>query len=151
MTRRGRLQLVFHGAIFLLIGMLSGIPGFFAANNETLLAEGRLFWRQAHLIPVVTGAWMIGSGAALPHLRLSDFRVSLLVWSLIVSQYAFVVAMAAWGVALFYLKVHVMDSAMMWPYLMPLGITGAGAFIGDILMIVGAHAALQKNDTPPLP
>jgi len=151
MSRRGHLQLILHGAIILLIGMLVGIPGFPSTQKYTLMDEIRLFWRQAHLIPVVTGAWMIASGAALPHLKLTDRGESLLTWSLIVSGYAFPVSLLPWAYALFKLHVDVMKSSFVALYMLPLLITGIGALVGDLLIIRGAYTALRDKREPRLP
>jgi uncharacterized membrane protein len=152
MTRRGNLQLVFHGAILLLVGMFVGIPGF-PSSKFSMLDPARLFWRQAHLIPVLTGTWMIASGAALPSLKLTDRREWLLAWSLIIAGYAFLVSLLPWAYALFVLNIDIRISSryLLVAYMLPLLVTGVGSLIGDYLIIIGARDALRDKRVPRLP
>ena len=153
MARRGALRLVLHGAILMLVGMLVGIPAFGFGPPRTMDDEFRLFFRQTHLIPIAQGAWMIASGAVLRELALTDGRASTLVWSLILSAYALLLAQLAWAIALtlgWTEAAHhgVQHSALAPLYIGALSVTAVGAIVGIILLMVGALSALRQMGHP---
>jgi len=94
MTRRSGLLLFFHGALFLVISMSAGTPAFFIATHQLLNDPIRQYFRQSHAIFIATGIWMIATGAALPLLQLTERGISTLAWSLVISGYTFLVALA---------------------------------------------------------
>jgi hypothetical protein len=153
MAKRGALRLVLNGAILMLVGMLVGFPGFFFGPPTSMDDEFRLFFRQSHLIPIAQGAWTIASGAVLPSLALSDALASVLVWSIIVSDYSILLAQSAWGIALAIgwteaAGKQVQHSPLAPLYLGALGMTAVGALAGIILITVGAFRALRQTNCP---
>jgi hypothetical protein len=81
-----RARLVFHGAIVLLLSMLTGFPLFMAAQRGD--QDVVQFWRGVHVGLSVVALWSIATGAALQHLVLDDRRIRVLAWSVICSNYA---------------------------------------------------------------
>jgi hypothetical protein len=112
--------------------------------------EFRLFMRQSHLIPLITGIWLTAVAGALPRLSLTERRAFLLVWSLIVSGYSLLLAQTAWGVAL---KVGwteathepILKSPLAPVYIGALAVTALGALIGDVLIMLGAFSAIRQT------
>ena len=153
MARRGTLRLIFHGTIFLAIGMLVGFPGFLYGPPKSIDDEFRLFFRQSHLIPIATGIWLIASGAVLPNLNLKNGSASLLVWSLIVSSYSLLLAQAAWFTALQLGWTEkagkpVIHTPLAPLYIGALVVVAVGAVIGNTVMLLGAYSALRQLDRP---
>src|SRR5262245_14140678 len=91
------LQLLFHGAVVLILGLLCGIP-FGAAAARALEGAARA-WRVAHSGGATLGVMLVAIGATLSRLRLDDLALSTLTWSLVVSGYAFMLGMVLAAVA----------------------------------------------------
>ena len=91
------LQLVFHGAIILLIGLLSGIPYGSAITNEKGEELIRA-WRVAHSGLAMGGTTMIAFAGVINLLDMTAIALSILVWSSVISGYGFCVALpyGAW-------------------------------------------------------
>ena len=91
------LQLLFHGAIVLLIGQLSGIP-YGSAINQKKDEEVVRAWRVAHSGLSMGGTTMIAFAAAINLLDINTLALSVLVWSSVISGYGFCVALTygAW-------------------------------------------------------
>jgi hypothetical protein len=91
------LQLLFHGAIVLLIGLLSGIPYGSAITNKKEEEVIRA-WRVAHSGLSMGGTTMIAFAAAIDRLEISAVVLSILVWSSVISGYGFCLALpyGAW-------------------------------------------------------
>ena len=91
------LQLLFHGAIVLLIGQLSGIPygSAIAKNKGEDVARA---WRVAHSGLSMGGTTMLAIAAAIDRLDVDVVALKILVWSSIISGYGFCVALpyGAW-------------------------------------------------------
>ncbi|MBW4560150.1 MAG: hypothetical protein KME32_03160 [Mojavia pulchra JT2-VF2] len=91
------IQLTLHGAIVLLIGLLSGIPYGYAITKkqDENIARG---WRVAHSGLSMGGTTMIAFSAVLSNLELNPVFSSVLVWSSVVSGYGFAIALpyGAW-------------------------------------------------------
>jgi hypothetical protein len=88
--RLARARLLFHGAIVLLLSMLTGFPLFTAAQRgDQDLVQ---FWRGVHVGLSVVALWSIATGAVLEHLVLDDRRMRVLAWSLTCSNYAIAVS-----------------------------------------------------------
>ena len=89
-------QLVLHGAIIVLIGLLSG----YAAVFEEVSRSGRT-WQAAHAALLLTGVWLIATAAVLPLLDLPQRERTALLVSLTGGAYSFMTAVliqAATGV-----------------------------------------------------
>lgn len=91
------LQLLFHGAIVLLIGLLSGMP-YGSAINQKKEEEIVRAWRVAHSGLSMGGTMMIAFAAVLNLLDTGAIALSILVWSSVISGYGFCVALpyGAW-------------------------------------------------------
>lgn len=91
------LQLLFHGAIVMLIGLLSGIP-YGSAINKKQEEEVVRAWRVAHSGLAMGGTTMIAIAAVINQLDINAIAVNILVWSSIVSGYGFCLALpyGAW-------------------------------------------------------
>ena len=89
--------LLVHGLIVLFIGVLSGIPFWFAIIfNRTKGAVSA--WRVAHSTLIASGLLMVVVSLIYSHLALSSELGSLVAWFFIVSGYGFVFAfvIGAW-------------------------------------------------------
>lgn len=91
------LQLLFHGAVVLLVGQLSGIPYGSAITKKKREKIVRA-WRVAHSGLSMGGTTMIAFAAVLNLLDTSTISLSILVWSSVVSGYGFSIALpyGAW-------------------------------------------------------
>ena len=98
MSERNQIQMLFHGAIVLFLGLVFGLP-FGAALAADWGGESVRAWRVAHSGMVAVGLMLIAIGAALRHLVLGHRKASWVVWSLVVSAYAFTLAVLLQGVA----------------------------------------------------
>ncbi len=88
MSRRLRSQLVLHGTIVILLGMIAGFPYAGAVTG----GEDPRAWRMAHLEGVLNGLVMIAIGAAGSLIELGTGLQRLLFWSLVVTGYGNVLA-----------------------------------------------------------
>ena len=91
------LQLLFHGAIVLLVGLLSGIP-YGSAINKRKSEEVIRAWRVAHSGLAMGGTTMIAFSAAINQLDINAIALLILVWSSVISGYGFCIALpyGAW-------------------------------------------------------
>jgi hypothetical protein len=85
-------QLLLHGSIVLMVGLLSG-AGFAEAITGAQGEHAERAWRVAHTGLTLGGALFIAVAMALPMLVLSERVVSILTWSLVASGYGFAVAL----------------------------------------------------------
>lgn len=93
-----QIQILFHGAIVLFIGLLCGLP-FGAALTRGWGDESVRSWRVAHTGVAGIGVMLIAIGTALQHMVLGERAAFLLAWSLVVSAYGFTFAMVLGGIA----------------------------------------------------
>ena len=91
------LQLLFHGAIVLIIGQLSGIP-YGSAITKKKSEEVVRAWRVAHSGLSMGGTTMIAIAAAIGQLNVNAIALNILVWSSVLSGYGFCLALpyGAW-------------------------------------------------------
>jgi len=133
-------HLFFHGSVVLLAGLLSGIPmGTAIINNrgeDTVRA-----WRVSHSGLAMVGIMMLAIAATIPHLRTGDLTRWVMVWSYVISGYAFTVALllGAW-------KGH-RGLSPRPPFLNRIvyggNMIGAlGVLMGTLIVIIGAYRAL---------
>ena len=89
--------LLFHGAIVVTLGLLSGAPMGRAIvkkkGEDTVRA-----WRVAHSGLVMAGLMMLVIAVIIPYLKVGQLATWVLVWSYIISGYGFAVALpiGAW-------------------------------------------------------
>ena len=88
MSDRLSSRLVLHGAIMILLGMISGFPYGSAVTG----GEDPRAWRMAHLEGVLNGLMAIAIGAAGARILLSEGLQRLLFWSLVIAGYGNVLA-----------------------------------------------------------
>jgi hypothetical protein len=85
-------QLVFHGAVVLLVGLLCGAPLGSAVvrgkPEETVRA-----WRVAHSSLVMGGILLLALAGVVARLQLSGVVLGLLVWAFVGSSYGFAVVL----------------------------------------------------------
>ncbi len=91
------IQLTLHGAIVLLVGLLTGIPYGYAITRKEDENKVRA-WRVAHSGLAMGGTTMIAISAVLSNLKLDPIFNYTLVWSMVVSGYGFCIALpyGAW-------------------------------------------------------
>lgn len=91
------LQLLFHGAMVLSIGLLSEIP-YGSAINQKKDEEVVRAWRVAHSGLSMGGTTTIAFAAAINQLDVNAIALSILVWSSVISGYGFGLALpyGAW-------------------------------------------------------
>lgn len=143
MVGRSQTQLVLHGAIVLLIGLLGGIPFALAVGNDWG-PEAVRAWRVAHSGGAMLGLMLLVVGAVLHRILLRDRVASALVWSLVASAYSFtfgLVLAATGGVR----GVKAAGPALNWAVFVAYLVGSLGAFLGVALVIRGAYAALRKT------
>lgn len=99
MSERRQIQMLFHGAIVLFVGLLFGLP-FGVAVTARWGDEAVHAWRVAHVGMVAVGILLVAIGAALRHLVLGQRQAAWLVWSLVASAYAFTLPVLLRGIAL---------------------------------------------------
>lgn len=88
MTRNERSLITIHGAALILLGLLLGL----AAVTEELAGTQPQTWRAAHGALLLAGVWLLATGAVLPQLLLPPRQQRALCWSLLVTAYAFTIA-----------------------------------------------------------
>lgn len=91
------LQLLFHGAIVMLIGLLSGIPYGSAINKGKQESVIRA-WQVAHSGLAMGGTTMIAVAGVINQLEIDAIALNILVWSSVISGYGFCLALpyGAW-------------------------------------------------------
>ena len=88
MARRMILQLVFHGLLLVVLGMLVGLP-FHNAITQHSGPDTERAWRVTHTSLVGGGALYLGLAAVAQYLVLSRRAAAFAVWSLVFAAYAF--------------------------------------------------------------
>jgi hypothetical protein len=136
-------QLILHGGIVLLMGLLSGIPFGRAIVHGKPEATVR-GWRVAHSGITMGGVLLLALSSVVPHLQLSTLTRALLVWAFIVSSYGFAVALP--------LGAHYghRDLSSTPPFLNRMVYLGniigvAGSLVGALILLWGAYAALYGS------
>ncbi len=144
MNERRQIQMLFHGAIVLFMGLLFGLP-FGVAVTMGWGGESVQAWRVAHAGMVAVGLMLIAIGAALRHQVLGQRLASWLVWSLVASAYSFTLAVLLGGVA-GVKGFQPTGPILNWIAFLSNMVGILGSLTGVALTIRGAYAALR---TPP--
>jgi hypothetical protein len=87
MTRSMVLQLVFHGLLLIVLGMLVGFA-FYSAITEHSGPEAERAWRVAHTSLVGLGALYLALAGVAHHVILSRRAATFSIWSLVFAAYA---------------------------------------------------------------
>jgi hypothetical protein len=85
-------QLIFHGSLILLVGLLCGAPFGRAIVRRKSEATVQA-WRVAHSSLTAGGVLLLALAAVVPHLLLSPFAMGAMVWAFVASAYAFAAAL----------------------------------------------------------
>jgi hypothetical protein len=85
-------QLILHGGVILLLGLLSGVPFGRAIVHVKSEAAVRA-WRVAHSGLSMGGVLLLALALVVPQLQLGASALALLVWAFVASGYAFAVAL----------------------------------------------------------
>jgi len=139
---RIRASLVFHGAVVVMLGLLTGFPHALVLTGQ-LVGEERA-WRMAHLEGLLNGMLMMLAGAAGGSLALSVNQERWLLWALAAAAYGNVIASvfgASFGVrglALTAPSANALVNLLFW-------VAIGGAFVGVALLITGAAAAIRAE------
>ena len=89
MTHVHRLRLVFHGAIVLMVGLLSGLP----TVVESLNGDAVRVWHTAHEALIMMGIWLLVMSSVVPVLVLARREATVLFGALLAMGYGFIVAL----------------------------------------------------------
>ena len=130
-------RLLFHGAVVLLVGLLTGLP-FGMAIADGWGEESVRAWRVAHTGLVGGGVVLIAIAGALRHVRLGPSAAVWLVWSLVVTVYAAVIALGLGPI----LGVRGLEPTLPSANLLVFAanmVLAVGAFIATVLLIAGAR------------
>jgi hypothetical protein len=98
MMHRAQLRLLFHGNLFLLIGLLSGVPYLFGIV-QGWSAEEVHGWHFAHTALSVGSVWMIAVAGVLSLLTVGTSTLAVLVWSLLLCGYGFSIGIVLSAIA----------------------------------------------------
>ena len=133
-------QLVFHGSVILLVGLLCCWPyarALIRAKSETSVNA----WRVAHLSLPIAGILLFALAAVMSQLQLSASAAALMTWSFIASSYAFAVALT---LGAHYSFRGLTSKPPLLNRVVYLGnMVGAIlSLLGSILLVWGAYAAL---------
>ena len=98
MTTRAQMQFLFHGAVILLGGMLTGFPLAVAIAGDRGAQEIHA-WAVTHASLVSTGVLLIAIGAAARHLALAERESRLFSWTSLSSAYALCVGLVVTAIS----------------------------------------------------
>jgi hypothetical protein len=133
-------QLLLHGAVILLIGFACGAPmgrSIVRGRPEAVVRA----WRVAHSSLVAGAVMLLAVAGVVAHLKLGAWALSLMAISFIASSYAFAIALplgAHYGFRGLTAKPPVLNKVVYLGNI--LGV--AGFFIGGLILVWGAYAAL---------
>jgi uncharacterized membrane-anchored protein len=133
-------QLIFHGGVILLVGLLCGAPlGSAVVRRKT--EETIRAWRVAHSSLVMGGILLLALAGIITQLQLNAWALALLVWAFVASSYGFAVVLplgAHYGHRGLTSEPPFMNRLIYFG-----NIIGAVALLVDtIVLIWGAYAAL---------
>jgi len=80
--------LIFHGAIIILIGLLSGLI-YWQTIVRDKKSEVICSWRIAHVFLAIEGMFIMIVGLSISYLALNDIALRVLAWMMIISGYGF--------------------------------------------------------------
>ena len=140
MPRNERGLILVHGAAALLLGLLLGL----AAVAEELAATQPARWRAGHGALLLAGVWLLATAAVFPILALPQRQKTALCWSLLITVYAFAIAIVVQASTGMRTLAPGHSLAGWTGYVANVVTVGAGLFAG-LLILLGAVGTL-KND-----
>lgn len=132
-------QLIFHGAVILLLGFLCGAPlGRAAVHGREEAARA---WRVAHASLISGGVLLLVLASVIAHLQLNAFTLALLVWAFVASSYVFAIVLP---LAARYGHRGLTPAPPLMNRIIYVGnMAGAGGLLlGAVVFLWGAYAAL---------
>jgi hypothetical protein len=143
--KRAQRQILFHGLIVVLVGLLCGVP-YGRAITQGWGEEAVRGWRLAHFSLVFGGVWLLVV-AAVSHLLVLSLRgIAILVGSVVTSGYAFTVALvvgAIGGVR----GLEATGSALNFVAFAGNIVASIASLAWIVVSLVGAVRALREGDT----
>jgi len=85
-----RHRLVFHGAVVILLGLITGFPLAFVLTGRLVSSERA--WRMAHLEGLLNGLLLLAVAGVADRLALDGRKPAVLAWTLIVTAYGNLIA-----------------------------------------------------------
>jgi hypothetical protein len=141
MATNERSLVIVHGAAVLLLGLLLGL----AAVIEELAGAQPQTWRAAHGALLLAGVWLLAVAAVLPLLVLPPRQRTALCWALLVTVYAFTVAILIQAITGVRALAPSGALASWVAYAANIVTVGAGVLAG-LLTLVGAIAGLKAKE-----
>ena len=133
-------QLILHGSIILLLGLLCGWP-YARALIRGKSEVSTNAWRVAHLSLPIAAILLFAMAAVLPQLRISSATRAWMAWLFIVSSYAFTVALTLG--ACYGFRGLTFDPPLINRAVYAGNMLGAAlSLIGSILLVWGAYVSL---------
>lgn len=94
LANRGRLRLLGHGSIILVLGLLAGFPFLFfildavivwpfTFSDSNFIPGSEHGWRLAHIAVMMNGMVIILAGLMVPHIQASKRALTWIVWGLV--------------------------------------------------------------------
>jgi len=143
--KRAQRQILFHGLIVVLVGLLCGVP-YGRAITQGWGEEAVRGWRLAHFSLVFGGVWLLVVAAVSHLLVLSRRGIAILVGSVVTSGYAFTVALvvgAIGGVR----GLEATGSALNFVAFAGNIVASIASLAWIVVSLVGAVRALREGDT----
>lgn len=141
MQYRFQLQLLLHGTIMMLIGLLAGLPLMLAIDLGWGDASVHS-WAVAHTSVTLTGVAFIAISAAFDHLVHGALEAAILVRSLLLCAYTFTVGLMVVGMA-GVRGLAPIGPALNWVAFILFVIGAFAVVFGVATMILGAFRALR--------
>jgi hypothetical protein len=144
MMKRAQLQILLHGLIVLLVGLLCGLP-YGQAITQAWGENAVRAWRFAHLGLIVVGMWLLVVAGVSRLLVLSHWNLGLLVYSIVTSAYGFTVALVVAAVG----DVRGLEAegpVLNMVAFLANSVAALASLVWVVLMIIGTTAALRETD-----
>ena len=157
MSRRNQLILIFNGALLMVISMTVESPGLIYALQTGTDDLIRQYLRQGHSVLMITGVWMVATAMTLPFLQFAGKFIPMLVWSLVISAYSFMLAISVFIVGLWLYHPdpasypHQIDQLMAlpaifcWVNLSLLALSGGTSLLAGGLLVKGSYNAMRES------
>lgn len=142
MVDRRQVELVFHGSVLLLIGLLCGFP-LAAAITGPWGEDAVRGWRVAHLGLSVGAIWIYALAGVLPCFALSAKTAQLVSRVLVATIYGFAVALPV-GAAGSARGLEPGGSLANWIAFLGNTVGGVGSLAATVMLLRGSYAKLRS-------